>query len=76
MDDRAERMEEALHHILNWCEAYPEDVFVQPDLEEVRKILGDSRMSALHGAWARHLLSGISRYARGGLSKESTEAFW
>ncbi len=60
-------MERALRQILDWCEAYPIEVFPEPDLGAIRKKVGDSQMSRLHASWARHLLAGIAGYARGGL---------
>jgi hypothetical protein len=57
--DREERMEEALHRIQNWCDAYPLETFPKPDLAAIREKIGDGPMSALHAHWARHLLSGI-----------------
>lgn len=65
--DTLERHTEALQSILLWCEAYPASVFVQPDLAEVQRKLGAETMTALHGSWARHLLTGIAGYARVGL---------
>jgi hypothetical protein len=66
-NERAERMEEALQRIIDWCEAYEVEIFPAPDLETVRAQIGDNAMSRLHAAWARHLLSGIAGYAREGL---------
>ena len=65
-----ERMEDALHSILDWAEAYPETVFVKPDLDRANSVLAMAgiSMDAMHGTWARHLLEGVRRYAAEGLS--------
>ena len=65
--DRENRMEEALRHIRNWCEAYPIEAFPEPDLTVIRAQIGDGPMAALHAHWARHLLEGIARHAQKGL---------
>jgi hypothetical protein len=51
------------------CDAYPATVFPEPDLDAARKALEAAGMSmdALHGTWARHLLTGIRRIAQRGL---------
>lgn len=65
--DRAKRMEDALHRILGWCEAYPIETFPEPDMMAIRRVLSDDKISSLHAYWARHLLDGIARHAREGL---------
>jgi hypothetical protein len=65
--DREDRMEEALRQILDWCEAYPVDMFAEPDLKAIQAQIGDSAMARLHASWARHLLGGIAEHARRGL---------
>jgi hypothetical protein len=65
----SDRMHDALWHIRAWCEAYPLEVFPEPDFAAIRERIGDEAMSALHASWARHIVSGISRYARKGLGE-------
>ena len=69
-EDRADRAEDALRSILQWCEAYPVDVFPPVDLAAARAKLGDDALfSRLHSEWARHILRGIERHANAGLGK-------
>jgi hypothetical protein len=68
--EHEERMAEALRRIQGWCDAYPVEVFPEPDLDAIRSQIGDGPMSSLHAAWARHLLKGIATYARQGLCSD------
>jgi hypothetical protein len=61
----SEAFEERLHRIAAWCDAYPVDIFSEPDLTDARAKLGDGPYSALHASWARHLLAGIKAIATG-----------
>lgn len=60
-------MTDALHSILHWCRAYPVEIFPEPDLDAIRAQIGDGAFSALHAAWARHIVAGVERHARAGL---------
>lgn len=66
-----ERQEEALYRIVQWCRAYPETVFSEPDFDKARTALESAgvSMDALHGTWARHLLKGIDKIASEALAK-------
>ena len=57
-DNAAERLE----LIADWCGAYPSE-----DLKRANAILEEHGISliAIHGEWARELLSGVARIARG-----------
>ena len=68
-EPETERMRNALLDIKRWAEAYPADVFPEPNLRAIRAQIGDDAFSALHGAWGRHILSGIARYVRAGLGE-------
>lgn len=59
--------EDALRKIINWCNAYPIDLFGEPDLPKIESAIGPIELSKLHAAWARHLLTGISTLAKSGL---------
>jgi hypothetical protein len=61
-------MRDALWSIKQWCEAYPVEVFPEPDLAAIREKIGDSAMSKLHASWVRHILSGVKRHVDAGLS--------
>ena len=58
-----------LHRIVQWCEAYPIEVFPEPDLAAARVALGDGLYSALHASWARHIVNGIADIARAANSR-------
>lgn len=62
-EERIARLQDALHRIRQWCEAYSPDVFPEPDIEAIHRQIGDGPFSALHAAWARHVLAGIGRIA-------------
>jgi hypothetical protein len=57
--DAIEERDERLRQIRTWCDAYPVEVFPEPDLAAAKTALGDDLYSALHAAWARRLLKGI-----------------
>jgi len=55
--------EEKLQQIKNWCEAYPLDVFPEPDFKKVHKILRENGLSldAVSASNMRHVLRGIQK---------------
>jgi hypothetical protein len=71
-DDEIAAMQDALWHIRAWCRAYPVEMFDEPDLTAARAKLGDAEMGRLHASWARHILSGITRYVDAGLPRQET----
>jgi hypothetical protein len=58
-DRRIRELEEQLQRISDWCEAYPLDVFTEPDMEQVRRLLGDTLLTQLSAHNFRHVLDGI-----------------
>jgi hypothetical protein len=62
-DERIEELESVLESIKNWCEAYPLDVFPEPDLEMCKQLLDDSLLTQLSAHNMRHVLTGIARIA-------------
>jgi hypothetical protein len=58
-DPRLAARDERLRQIRTWCDAYPVDVFPEPDLAAAKAALGDDLYSSLHAAWARRLLKAI-----------------
>jgi hypothetical protein len=50
-----------LQLIRDWCDAYPLEVFPEPDMADVRRKLGDSDLSRLSAHNFRHVLNGIKR---------------
>lgn len=63
-EDRADDLADALIRIKQWCDAYPEDIFIPISdakiklAAEVLKANG-IEIGAMYAGWARHLLSGI-----------------
>lgn len=63
------RLTEALGRIVEWSEAYPLDVFPEPDFEKVRSVLEASGMTldAVSASNMRHVLKGAGAIARAAL---------
>lgn len=63
---RAEKAEDALEQIRQWCDAYPADIFTDQDLKLANEVLAAAgiSMSGMHGQWARRIVSGIGDIAR------------
>ena len=66
-----ERLTEALGRIVEWSEAYPLDVFQEPDFEKVRSVLEASGMTldAVSASNMRHVLKGAGAIARAALGE-------
>lgn len=60
-----------MQQIDDWCEAYPLDVFTEPDMAEVRKLLGDTLLTQLSAHNFRHVLNGVKQIAARGREGES-----
>ena len=60
-----------LQQISDWCEAYPLDVFTEPDMVEVRRMLGDTLLTQLSAHNFRHVLNGVKQIAARGREGES-----
>ena len=58
-----ERLREKIHKIMTWINAYPLDVFPEPDFKRVHKILKEHGMSldAISASNMRHVLTGIKK---------------
>lgn len=65
-DDRIEELEEALQKIVSWSEAYPLDIFPEPDLKRARALLeaGGITLDAVSAHCMRHVIEGVGRIAR------------
>ena len=70
-DERLERYQEALQRIVQWSEAYPLDVFPEPDLRKAHELLqaGGVTLDALSAHAMRHVVTGVGKIA-----KEALEA--
>jgi hypothetical protein len=69
-DDRQDRYEAALQRIVQWSEAYPLDVFPQPDLRQAAALLqaGGITLDAISAHCMRHVVEGVGRIARDALA--------
>ena len=58
----AEDADDALRRVSEWAAAYPADVFPEVDLEKAQATLAAAGInySALHGTWARHIMTGVA----------------
>ena len=61
-----ERMQEALERIVSWSEAYPLDIFPEPDMKRARELLaaGGITLDAVSAYCMRHVISGVGEIAR------------
>lgn len=66
---RAERMEEALERIERWGDAYPEEMFPEPDLKRARELLkaGGMTLDSVAGHCMRHVATRMAEIARAAL---------
>jgi hypothetical protein len=64
-DDELADMHETLQQIVQWCDAYPLDIFPEPDLKAARKLLqaGGIAMGAVAASNIRHVLNGVRALA-------------
>jgi hypothetical protein len=67
--EREERMEEALHRIASWADAYPLTVFPEPDLKRAREVLEAAGMTldAISADAMRHVITQVGHIAKGAL---------
>jgi hypothetical protein len=62
-----------LARIESWCEAYPLDVFTEPDWNEIKRLLGDTLLSQVSAANMRHVVEGVRKIACAQAPKEGTK---
>jgi len=68
--EEIERLRDALTRVMQWAEAYPEDIFPPVDLDAARERMGDDALfSRLHAEWGRRLCKGIGGIARAALGE-------
>lgn len=72
-EDRIEQLEEALHHIVQWSEAYPLKVFPEPDWKKAAELLkaGGVTLDAVSAHCMRHVIEGVGKIARAALDKDA-----
>ena len=70
-----DRLRDALEHIAQWSEAYPTEVFPEPDFAQAASALASSGMSidAVSASNMRHATKGVGKIARAALKGESHE---
>ena len=61
MNNYCDELEGELDKITNWCNAYPLDIFPEPDLKAVAELLKKNGMTldSVSASNMRHVLSGI-----------------
>jgi hypothetical protein len=70
MIDRLERYEDALQAIVQWSEAYPLDVFPEPDWKKAAELLraGGITLDAVSASCMRHVIEHVGKIAREALA--------
>lgn len=73
--DRIDELVEALQRIVSWSEAYPIDVFPEPDLKKARELLaaGGITIDAISAHCMRHVVEGVGKIARHALGQSVRE---
>ena len=58
-----DKLRENLRRIRQWCDAYPLDIFPEPDLKKARKLLeaGGMTLDSVSASSMRHVLKGIRK---------------
>lgn len=69
-DERIDELIEALQRIVQWSEAYPIDIFPEPDLKKARELLaaGGITLDAVSAHCMRHVVEGVGKIAREALA--------
>lgn len=68
-EERADRLEEALLRIVQWADAYPLDIFPEPDFKKAHEVLTANGMTldAISASNMRHVVTGVGKIARAAL---------
>ena len=71
---RAEKYEEALERIVQWSEAYPLDIFPEPDFKQAAELLnaGGITLDAIAASCMRHVVEGVGKIARAALKGQNS----
>jgi hypothetical protein len=74
LQDRIDRLEDALRLIVAWSEAYPLKIFPKPDLLKARELLeaGGITLDSVSAHAMRHVVESVGKIARGGLDGPSS----
>jgi hypothetical protein len=68
--DRIDELEEALHKIASWADAYPLHVFPEPDFKKAAELLkaGGITLDAISASNMRHVIQGVGKIAKDALA--------
>lgn len=66
LQDRIDALEEALHRIVQWADAYPATVFPEPDWSKARQLLeaGGLTLDRIAASNMRYAIKGVGEIAR------------
>lgn len=69
LENYRDELKQALHRIKSWSEAYPLEVFPEPDLVKARQLLeaGGLTLDAISAHCMRHVVEGVGLIARDAL---------
>lgn len=69
---RIDKLEDALQKIKNWADAYPLDIFPEPDFKKAHKILTAEGMTldAISASAMRHVITGVKEIVENALTGE------
>jgi hypothetical protein len=70
-EDKIERYEAALRRIVEWSEAYPLNVFPEPDWKRAGDLLraGGINLDVISASNMRHVVEGVGRIAKEALQE-------
>ncbi len=70
VDVQLEKLEAALYRIQQWADAYPLDVFPEPDFKKVHEVLTAAGLSLdrVSASNMRHVVKGVGEIARAALT--------
>ncbi len=73
LEQRVERLEEALESIVQWFDAYPLDIFPKPDFEKAHELLkaGGMIFAAISASNMRHVVEGVGEIAKEALAESN-----
>lgn len=73
-EDRAERLQDALQELQQWANAYPLNIFPEPDFSLAAKVLTDAGLSldAISASNMRHVLTRVEEITRAALNEKET----
>ena len=63
LKNRVEELEEKIRRIKDWCDAYPVNIFPEPDFKKVKEVLKADGMTldSVSASNMRHVLNGIKK---------------